>query len=64
MRKMRVWCGGSLNIGRFAGLQVNFDTCLLKILERRISEVGKGKARDDHGNILEKYVINSTIWNL
>jgi len=44
----------SLHIGRFAGLQVSFDTYLLQILERGSSEMGKGLARHDHPNILEK----------
>lgn len=44
----------SLNIGRFAGLQVSFDTYLLQTLERGSSEMGKGEARHDHPNIVVK----------
>ena len=44
MRKLRVWCRGALNVGRFATLQVRFDTYLLQILEAVGSEMGKGKA--------------------
>jgi hypothetical protein len=44
----------SLNIGRFAGLQVSFDTYLLQNLERGSSEMKKRKARYDHPNILEQ----------
>jgi hypothetical protein len=39
---------GSLNIGRFAGVQVSFDTYLLQILQRgRVVRWAKRKARDD-----------------
>jgi len=44
----------SLNIGRFAGGQVSFDTYLLQNLERGSSEMGKGEARHGHPKILVK----------
>jgi len=44
----------SLNIRRCAELQVSFDTYSFHTLERSSSEIGKGEARQDHLNILEK----------
>jgi hypothetical protein len=44
----------SLNIRRFAGLQVSFDAYLFQKLERGSSEMGKGVARHDHLNFLKK----------
>lgn len=44
----------SLNIGRFAGLKVSFDTYLFQNLERGSSERGMREARHGHPNILGK----------
>jgi hypothetical protein len=63
VRKLRVWCRGALNVGRFATLQVRFDTYLLQILEAAGSQMGKGKA-----GRLSKYQRNKdlaqTTWNV